>query len=175
MTFDASPTARERIAVGLTYVLSLLILGFLVLPIVAIVPLSFTHDSILSYPIERLSLRWYRGAHRQSRLGDGARKLADHRGGLHFAGDVSGHACLHRTIRQALPGVRRSDGLPAHPDDRAGRHYRCRLVFLLRRAWADQLPRRYDSGARHSRNTLRRHHRRRDAARLRSQSASGRP
>jgi len=60
MTFDASPTARERIAVGLTYVLSLLILGFLVLPIMAIMPLSFTHDSILSYPIERLSLRWYR-------------------------------------------------------------------------------------------------------------------
>lgn len=60
MKFDASLTTRERIAVGLTNILSIAILGFLVLPIVAIVPLSFTHDSILSYPIERWSFRWYR-------------------------------------------------------------------------------------------------------------------
>ena len=58
--FDPSLTRAERLAVLATYVASILILGFLVLPIVTIIPLSFTHDSILSYPVERWSLRWYR-------------------------------------------------------------------------------------------------------------------
>ncbi|AUQ52455.1 spermidine/putrescine transport system permease protein PotC (plasmid) [Phaeobacter inhibens] len=58
--FDPSLTRAERLAVLATYAASILILGFLVLPIVTIIPLSFTHDSILSYPVERWSLRWYK-------------------------------------------------------------------------------------------------------------------
>ncbi len=57
---DPSLVRSERIGVVLTFAVSVLIIGFLVLPILTIVPLSFTHDSILSYPVERWSLRWYR-------------------------------------------------------------------------------------------------------------------
>ncbi len=35
------------------------VLGFLVIPIFAVVPLSFSSDSFLQYPIPGLSLRWY--------------------------------------------------------------------------------------------------------------------
>ena len=41
------------------YVFSALVLAFLVLPIFAIVPLSFNSSSFLSYPLAGLSLRWY--------------------------------------------------------------------------------------------------------------------
>jgi len=60
MKFDPSLTRPERVSVFLTFAGSAVILSFLVLPILAIVPLSFTHDSILSYPVEHWSLRWYR-------------------------------------------------------------------------------------------------------------------
>ena len=36
-----------------------LVLAFLLLPIAAIVPLSFSSGSFLSYPLPGLSLRWY--------------------------------------------------------------------------------------------------------------------
>lgn len=39
---------------------ALLVLAFLLLPIVAIVPLSFSSSSFLAYPIEGWSLQWYR-------------------------------------------------------------------------------------------------------------------
>ena len=38
---------------------ALLVLAFLLLPIVAIVPLSFSSSSFLAYPIEGWSLQWY--------------------------------------------------------------------------------------------------------------------
>lgn len=41
------------------YGLTALVLAFLVLPILAIVPLSFNSSSFLSYPIPGFSLRWY--------------------------------------------------------------------------------------------------------------------
>lgn len=37
-----------------------LVLLFLMLPILVIVPLSFSHSSFLAYPIHEFSLRWYR-------------------------------------------------------------------------------------------------------------------
>ncbi|MEO9517781.1 MAG: ABC transporter permease [Paracoccaceae bacterium] len=58
--FDPSLTRSERVGVLATFVFAALIIGFLVLPILTIVPLSFTADSILSYPVENWSLRWYR-------------------------------------------------------------------------------------------------------------------
>ena len=58
--FDPSLTRPERIRVFLTFLVSALVLGFLILPIITIIPLSFTDSSILSYPVERWSLRWYR-------------------------------------------------------------------------------------------------------------------
>lgn len=48
------PAAR----VGLS-VLSAFVLAFLVLPILAIVPLSFNSSSFLAYPLAGFSLRWY--------------------------------------------------------------------------------------------------------------------
>jgi putative spermidine/putrescine transport system permease protein len=54
----ASPLERAgRIAFR---ALCALILAFLVLPILAIVPLSLNGGSFLSYPLDGLSLRWYR-------------------------------------------------------------------------------------------------------------------
>ncbi|MEP1651942.1 MAG: ABC transporter permease [Paracoccaceae bacterium] len=58
--FDPSLTRSERVGVLATFAVAVLIIGFLILPILTIVPLSFTADSILSYPVENWSLRWYR-------------------------------------------------------------------------------------------------------------------
>lgn len=49
-----SPAARIVLCV-----FSALVLAFLVLPIIAIVPLSFNSSSFLSYPLAGFSLRWY--------------------------------------------------------------------------------------------------------------------
>ncbi len=57
---DSSLTRRERVSVGLTFLLAGLIVAFLILPILVIMPLSFSADSILAYPIRGWSLRWYR-------------------------------------------------------------------------------------------------------------------
>ncbi|HSU44438.1 MAG TPA: ABC transporter permease [Casimicrobiaceae bacterium] len=52
-------TAGERIArVGLA-ILAALVLAFLVVPIVVIVPLSFSSGSFFYYPLPGFSLRWY--------------------------------------------------------------------------------------------------------------------
>lgn len=48
-----------RLARPALYAFSALVCAFLVLPIVAIVPLSFNAGSFLSYPLAGLSLRWY--------------------------------------------------------------------------------------------------------------------
>ncbi|MCL6284166.1 ABC transporter permease [Ruegeria sp. 2012CJ41-6] len=58
--FDHSLSGRERVFVAAAWVFSGLVIVFLVLPIVAIIPLSFTSDSLLSYPMPDWSLRWYR-------------------------------------------------------------------------------------------------------------------
>jgi putative spermidine/putrescine transport system permease protein len=42
-----------------TIAFSALVFGFLIAPILAIVPLSFSADPFFSYPIEHWSLRWY--------------------------------------------------------------------------------------------------------------------
>jgi putative spermidine/putrescine transport system permease protein len=49
-----SPAARAAL-----YVFAALVLAFLVLPILAIVPLSFNSSSFLAYPVAGFSLRWY--------------------------------------------------------------------------------------------------------------------
>jgi putative spermidine/putrescine transport system permease protein len=54
----AAPADRVlRLALGVG---AGLVLGFLLLPILAIVPLSFNAGSFLTYPLTGLSLRWYR-------------------------------------------------------------------------------------------------------------------
>lgn len=55
-----------RITRLLLYALSALVCAFLVLPIVAIVPLSFNAGSFLAYPLSGLSLRWYEELARSS-------------------------------------------------------------------------------------------------------------
>jgi len=49
----------ERIWFFLVRSLNLLILLFLILPILVIIPLSFSDSSFLMYPIQGFSLRWY--------------------------------------------------------------------------------------------------------------------
>lgn len=49
----------ERCTVVATWATALLVLMFLITPIIAIIPLSFTSDSLLSYPLPDWSLRWY--------------------------------------------------------------------------------------------------------------------
>ncbi|MCS6810828.1 MAG: ABC transporter permease [Tepidimonas sp.] len=50
----------DRLGWWLLRLAALAVLAYLVLPIVAIVPLSFSDSSFLAYPIESWSLRWYR-------------------------------------------------------------------------------------------------------------------
>ncbi|WP_158044497.1 ABC transporter permease [Skermanella pratensis] len=53
----ATPAQRAW-HVGL-WAITILVLGFLVLPILVIVPLSFSSGSFLNFPLPGLSLRWY--------------------------------------------------------------------------------------------------------------------
>ena len=52
-------TPSQRIAWTTTLIASTLVFIFLVAPILAIMPLSFSSGSYLTYPLPGLSLRWY--------------------------------------------------------------------------------------------------------------------
>ena len=53
--------------------LGALVLVFLLTPILAIIPLSFNSSSLLSYPLEGLSLRWYEQVFADARWADSLR------------------------------------------------------------------------------------------------------
>ncbi|NYZ16355.1 ABC transporter permease [Azospirillum sp. RWY-5-1] len=59
MSNHAPRTTGQRFAWGATVVVSALVFAFLVAPILAIVPLSFSSGSFLTYPLPGFSLRWY--------------------------------------------------------------------------------------------------------------------
>ncbi len=59
MSATATYTLADRITRVSLYVVSGLVCAFLVLPILAIVPLSFNSGSFLIYPLAGWSLRWY--------------------------------------------------------------------------------------------------------------------
>ncbi|WP_161958091.1 ABC transporter permease [Azospirillum palustre] len=60
MSANHSPqTASQRFAWMATIVASTLVFIFLMAPILAIVPLSFSSSTYLTYPLPGLSLRWY--------------------------------------------------------------------------------------------------------------------
>ena len=52
-------TGEERFWRVVLYVMSALVLFFLMAPILAIIPLSFNSGTFLTYPLDGLSLRWY--------------------------------------------------------------------------------------------------------------------
>ncbi|HLN24580.1 MAG TPA: ABC transporter permease, partial [Patescibacteria group bacterium] len=52
-------TASQTIGTWVTWTLGVLVLFFLMAPILAIVPLSFSSGNFLTYPLPGLSLRWY--------------------------------------------------------------------------------------------------------------------
>lgn len=56
---DVNATAGQRVARRLLWLHLGLVLVFLLAPIVAIAPLSFSSGSFLQYPLPGLSLRWY--------------------------------------------------------------------------------------------------------------------
>jgi len=56
---NAPTTASQRIGLILCWTLGVLVLFFLLAPIVAIIPLSFSSGNFLTYPLPGLSLRWY--------------------------------------------------------------------------------------------------------------------
>ena len=60
MSGNPSPrTLSQRIAWTATIIASTLVFIFLMTPILAIMPLSFSSGSYLTYPLPGLSLRWY--------------------------------------------------------------------------------------------------------------------
>lgn len=59
MNATVSYALSDRIARAALYAVSGLVCAFLVLPILAIVPLSFNSGSFLTYPLAGWSLRWY--------------------------------------------------------------------------------------------------------------------
>lgn len=56
----ANRTLSEKIASVVIWTVTIFVMVYLVVPIFAIVPLSFTSGSLLVFPIPELSLRWYR-------------------------------------------------------------------------------------------------------------------
>lgn len=59
ITNPSLSTPSQRIAWRVTIITSTLVLVFLVAPILAIMPLSFSSGSYLTYPLPGFSLRWY--------------------------------------------------------------------------------------------------------------------
>ena len=57
--FPAYATATDKLGWWAVRALCVLILVFLLLPIVVIIPLSFSDSSFLAYPIRGWSMRWY--------------------------------------------------------------------------------------------------------------------
>ena len=53
-------TSPERIGLAAVRALCIAVLAFLLLPIVVIVPLSFSSSSFLVYPVPGWSFQWYR-------------------------------------------------------------------------------------------------------------------
>jgi len=60
MALQLYASRLERMWYYTLRIFCVLVLLFLVLPITAIIPISFTSDTMLSYPMPGLSLRWYR-------------------------------------------------------------------------------------------------------------------
>lgn len=52
-------TTSQKTGLILTWIASILVLVFLIAPILAIIPLSFSSGSFLTYPLPGFSLRWY--------------------------------------------------------------------------------------------------------------------
>jgi putative spermidine/putrescine transport system permease protein len=55
----AHASLAERARHGGLWLITLAVLGFLILPILVIVPLSFSSGTFLTFPLPGLSLRWY--------------------------------------------------------------------------------------------------------------------
>lgn len=60
MALPSHATALERLSHFGIRALTVLVLGYLILPILVILPLSFTSGELLVYPLPAWSLRWYR-------------------------------------------------------------------------------------------------------------------
>lgn len=56
---NAPRTASQTLALILTWVASAFVLFFLLAPIIAIIPLSFSSGNFLTYPLPGVSTRWY--------------------------------------------------------------------------------------------------------------------
>lgn len=56
----AHRSAGERAGRGAFYIYCALVFAFLMMPILAVVPLSFNAGAFLTYPLQGFSLRWYR-------------------------------------------------------------------------------------------------------------------
>lgn len=52
-------SGEQRFWQAVLYAISALVVGFLIIPILIVVPLSFSGGNSLQYPLEGLSLRWY--------------------------------------------------------------------------------------------------------------------
>ncbi|HEY9106880.1 MAG TPA: ABC transporter permease [Roseateles sp.] len=71
--FAPSASPIERLWYYLLRGLCLLVLAYLLLPVLVIVPLSFSDSSFLAYPVDHLSLRWYRNLFDAEEWGRAAR------------------------------------------------------------------------------------------------------
>ncbi len=60
MAFPPHASAVERVSHVGVRVITTLVLGYLLLPILVIVPLSFTAGDLLVYPMPGWSVQWYR-------------------------------------------------------------------------------------------------------------------
>jgi putative spermidine/putrescine transport system permease protein len=60
MALPSHATVMERLSHFGIRALTVLVLGYLILPILVILPLSFTSGELLVYPLPAWSLRWYR-------------------------------------------------------------------------------------------------------------------
>lgn len=60
MSLNSAPRTRTEVfGTALTWTIALAVLFFLLAPILAIVPLSFSSGNFLTYPLPGFSLRWY--------------------------------------------------------------------------------------------------------------------
>ena len=152
----------------------ILVLAFLILPILIIVPLSFSSGTFLTFPLPGLSLRWYQEFFTSAPWQLSLRNSLIVASATTALASVLGTlAALGLTRAAARPDL--ADGADRLAHGRAARDRRGRGLFRLCAVRAHQQPGRPHAGPYRAGRAVRGDHGQRDATGLRPQPGACRP
>ena len=151
-----------------------LVLAFLILPILIIVPLSFSSGTFLTFPLPGLSLRWYQEFFTSAPWQLSLAQQPDRGERHHGAGHRARHARRARPDPRPAARPDLADGADRLAHGRAARDRRGRGLLRLCAVRAHQQPGRPHARPYRARGTVRGDHGQRDAAGLRPQPGARR-